>query len=173
MKITEDDVLINDIRYIPYIVECVNNMHDWGICFDANKIEWNVKIMDSVGLATSIHSKDSNKLIITLNQGLISQSDSEIKDTIYHELAHIVVGVNNKHGEKWLNLVSIIREKTGLPMKVTATELTKSYNLLGYKYALFCQKCGAILGRNTLTNDVENPDEYIHNSCGGKLVRIK
>lgn len=169
--ITKEDILIPDIRYIPIIVECINNLEKWGYAYNYKSINWSVAKMDCVGRASISFYNDNKQVItITLNQGLISQNKDTIRDTIYHELAHVIAGINDQHGDKWKTIVSDIRRRTGLPLKVSAEEgdLAEQYSILGYKFSYLCEKCGKVVG----TNKEYKNTVLTHINCGGILKRI-
>ncbi len=182
--ICEDDIIIPDTRYIPIIVECINNLTQWGFDFDYLSIKWDIQKMDPLGLTSWKTIDGVLDTTIYLNQGLITQDISIIKDTVYHEIAHVLAGPNVGHGPKWLNIVSFISKKTGLPMQVTqkSESLENEYFLQGHKYALICEKCGRIIGFEEMTDFVKNPRSfdkehncyrYTHTGCGGVFKRIK
>lgn len=41
--ICEDDIIIPDTRYIPIIVECIDNLIQWGFDFDYLSIKWDIQ----------------------------------------------------------------------------------------------------------------------------------
>lgn len=67
--------------------------------------------MDPLGLTSWKTIDRVLDTTIYLNQGLITQDISIIKDTVYHEIAHVLVGPNVAHGPKWLNIVSFFGKK--------------------------------------------------------------
>lgn len=141
-----------------------------------------MRMMDSFGVTTSVSGEQFIR--ITLNQGLATQSREVIEDTIYHELAHAIVGVKEGHGKEWKRVVKIIRNHTRLPLHVNGeiTDVTEAYWMRGYKYVLRCEKCGQTIGFNTKNDLIKNPSEwdekhncrrFTHTNCGGSWTRIK
>lgn len=179
-----NDIIIPDSRYLPLISKCINNLYTWGFAFDYAAINWDIDKMEPLGLTKWENQNGYLKITIVLNQGLITQDKNVVLDTIYHELAHVIAGPGVQHGQKWLDIVSIIRTKTGLPMRVKATEdeTDDQYYLIGYKYAIMCEKCGKIVGFNKKVPVVINPKmidpksnsyRFFHADCGGLWRRIK
>lgn len=146
------------------------------------EIRWSMKQIDGFGFTKK---KKGGKFIkIELNQGLATQSREVIEDTIYHELAHAVVGVKGGHGKKWKEVIGIVREQTGLPLHIKGRidEVTDEFWFTGHKYVLKCKKCGKIIGINTKNDLVKHPEEwdairnrprFSHTRCGGQWERIK
>ena len=56
--------------------------------------------MDLLGLTSWKTIDGVLDTTIYLNQGLITQDISIIKDTVYHEIAHVLTGPNVGHGPK-------------------------------------------------------------------------
>lgn len=180
----ENEILIPDIRYIPYIKECVNNLKQWGFSYDYRNICWDVRKMQSVGRTEWSLENGEIKTTIILNQGLITLGEENIKDTIYHELGHVLAGPKAGHGEPWLKIMDFIKKKTSLPLtaQVEPEALSDLYYIVGHKYALMCEKCGKIIGFEKEEPFVKNPKEYdeinkcyrfTHKGCGGLWQRIK
>lgn len=172
---------IPDSKVRHVITECLRSMEGWGLKVNT-EIRWSMKKMDSFGTTSSV--KGETFIRITLNQGLATQSKKVIADTVYHELAHALVGIKEGHGKEWKRITRIIKNHTNLPLRVNGkiSDVTNDYWVTGYKYVLKCTKCGQMIGFNTRSELVDNPDEwddihnckrFTHKDCGGSWVRIK
>lgn len=73
---------------------------------------------------------DPSRMTIFLSKHfLVEDSDKEIRDTILHEVAHVLAGCHEKHGKKW---IKIVEQLGGKPM-------AKSYvNTVPYRYVGTC-----------------------------------
>lgn len=172
---------IPDKKIRSSITKCLRSMKEWGLEVKG-EIRWSLKRMDSFGTTTSVSGETFVR--IALNQGLVTQSRRVVEDTIYHELAHVVAGIKTKHGDEWKRIVTVIRNNTGLPIRVNGrvSDVTNDFWFLGYKYVLRCEQCGQMIGFNTKNDLVNNPGEwdekhncrrFTHAGCGGSWVRIK
>lgn len=172
---------IPDVKIQKCITECLRSMKGWGLEV-TQEIKWSMKKMDAFATTTSVSGESFIR--IALNQGLATQAKRIVMDTIYHELAHVVAGVSRKHGAEWKRVVEIIRQHTGLPIRVNGRieDITNDFWYMGYKYVMRCDKCGQMVGFNTKNDLVNNPREwdeehncqrFTHRECGGSWTRIK
>ena len=170
---------VSDEKIRNVITKCLRNVKAWGLDIGQQPVQWEVKKMNAFGETrwTSLGVK------ILLNQGLGTQSNKVIEDTIYHELAHIIAR-DASHGAKWKTVTKFIRQKTKLPLNVTGgiEDVTNDYWMAGYKYVVRCKKCGQMIGFNALNDLVRNPGEwdsehnckrFSHSACGGAWERVK
>lgn len=172
---------IPDKKIRSVITNCLRSMKEWGLEVKG-EIRWSMKKMDSFGVTTNVSGEQFIRIV--LNQGLATQSKKVIEDTVYHELAHAVVGIKKGHGDAWKKVINTIRSHTGLPLQVNGEigDVTNDFWFTGYKYVLRCEKCGQMIGFNTKNELVKNPGEwdeqhncrrFSHTACGGAWVRVK
>lgn len=164
------------------IIECMARMKEWGL-LTVDNIEWTTQKMTPMG-KTFWFRDSEGRIKISLNDGLVLQPANIIKDTIYHELAHVVAGRAAGHGEQWKRIIEIIKLKTGLQIQRLASlkEISNRYwTDGGYKYLFRCKTCGRMLGFMKKNEFVKHYDawdrknncrRFTHTGCGGEWELI-
>lgn len=104
---------------------------------------------------------------ITVNRNI--NDDTQLKNTLLHELAHIEDYVRNgkcsHHGWRWKQIAMRIGcngERTS--KKPVTTE---------YKYEVRCTECGYTIGRHKKSKLVKYHSHYSCGKCGGNFERVK
>jgi predicted SprT family Zn-dependent metalloprotease len=134
--------VITDARVLTIISSCVSDMKNWGFKLPREIKFYSAECSSRLGLAT--YSDNS----VTLSSFLFKESqDDNIRNTVYHELAHLVAGPGTHHGPKWQAVAKVITEKTGL--KIERLAKTANYEYFQseeysnkYKYSFKCSGCG-------------------------------
>ena len=122
-------------------------------------------------------AKRANGYTIEISYRLLADDVDEIalKDTIQHELLHTIPGCMN-HGDRWQRYAAYVNREYGYHVSrcADASVYTEKYNVAAstYKYAVQCQKCGAIVQRMRATSVITNPGRYRCARCGGRFERI-
>lgn len=100
-------------------------------------------------------------------------SDQVLKDTIVHELLHTLPGCLN-HSQAWKEFARRVNQ--ALPsyqIKVRTSYAEKGIapprKVPQYRYILRCQKCGAEIRRQRMSDVVRFPQRY-RCACGGTLL---
>lgn len=176
---------IKDKRMLTLINSCVKDMKSWGFKLPV-PINW-YSANCSKRLGQAVYLDNS----ITLSSFLFKESeDDNIRNTIYHELCHLVAGPGTHHGPKWKAVAKIVTEKTGLKIARLAESDKYDYfhskEFLGkYKYNFKCKKCGIEVHYQKRTKFVNTySDTYLDNQgnkkprwvcscCGGTFEKIK
>lgn len=110
---------------------------------------------------------------IELNPAIVEDTtpDSELENTLLHELLHTVPDCWSHTGE-WKRLAEIVNREYGYSIRRTNTyeNVAARYEAHNqYKYICACEKCGAEFKFKRWCNTVENPSRYNHTKCGGSL----
>lgn len=123
-----------------------HGLHDWHVTSD--------KAIHRLGYA------HSGKKIISLSiYHLQNSDDSEIIDTIRHEVAHAIVGTRNKHNSLWkMKAIEI-----GARPKACGPAVKNIETIVKPKYSGICAKCGKAFYAYRRLKGMQN---RIHAVCG-------
>ena len=122
--------------------------------------------------------------VIVLSSFVFKESDEAIKNTILHEMGHIIAGPGIKHGPVWQRIVEKMNQATGLhitrcyddsEMPVHAAAIAKAY-----KYKFACEQCGQQLKYVKRSKFVDTYNEILPTGaprwtcavCGGTFKKI-
>lgn len=182
---TRNRYAIKDIRILKLINECTTNVQIWGFKLPKEITWYSAQCNNRLGLAN--YRTNS----ITLSTFLFKETDdNNIRNTIYHELGHLIAGPKAHHGYEWKKVVKVISDKTGLIIsrlaKTSDYEYFQSTDYQDkYKYIFKCKHCGCTLRYQKHTNFVDTyNDTYVDTKgnkkprwtcscCGGTFERIK
>ena len=115
---------------------------------------------------------------IAINEILFNEKVDKkvLKQVVIHELLHTCEGTKG-HNTVWKNYAKTVNEKLGYNISTYANFSDKEFprDLLaqGAKYALKCEKCGAVRLYKVKTKTVNNPENSACRQCGGNFKRIK
>ena len=184
MTETRNRYAINNTRILKLINICTKDVQDWGFKLPKEITWYAANCKRRLGLAS--YSTNS----ITLSKFLFNETkDDNIKNTIYHELAHLIAGPRTHHGPAWQKVAKVISVKSGL--NITKLAETANYEYFNsqaykdlYKYVFKCTKCGCTLKYQKKTNFVDTYNEMITvggiqkhrwtcSCCGGHFERVK
>lgn len=145
---------LQDSRVLKYCEECVQVMNELG--YNIKGVDWRVfRSTHTYGLAY----KKFNTVV--LNQELTKEEESAVKNTIFHELAHIAAPAGTKHGPDWQWICEKIRQKTGQVITRTNPmsqhQGVNAFRETKIKYVFQCPGCESILKYTKRTRFV---DEY-------------
>ncbi len=162
---------ITDQRVLMLIGTCVGNMEEWGFKLPP-KITWySSKCSKRLGQAAY---KDNS---ITLSSFLFKETkDDNIKNTIYHELCHLVAGPGTHHGPAWQKVAKLVTQKSGL--EITRLAKSEDYDYFKseeyhnkHKYCFRCKGCGAEVHYQKRTQFVNTYSDTFTDSKGVKKPR--
>ena len=161
------------------IKECCEDVSNMGLKVPSH-IDW--YSMNSIRRAGQANSQRN---VIRLSTYIVNDTEKQIKSTIYHELAHLIVGCQEGHGYKWKKTAQIITGYTGIP-------ITRCYNMTDrggmraayksqVKYVFRCKDCGLIVERTKKTKFVREYNQLTSSGkpiwrcakCGGQFELIK
>lgn len=151
-------------------------MKRWG--FNVPPIMWTQANLDKtlIGETQQVKFKGSSELgiRIVLNKTGLIDIKGEFENTVYHELAHAVAGMDCVHSERWQKVAEVIRERTGIKIdeNMDPTTVPDEY-WMQFKYVLHCNRCGLVVGFDEKNKTVRKPHEFVCGRCGGTLERIK
>lgn len=184
MAQTRNRYAINNQRILKLIRQCTQDVQDWGFKLPKEITWYSASCKRRLGLASYTNNS------ITLSQFLFNESnDDNIKNTIYHELAHLIAGPHTHHGPAWQRVANEISTRSGLVISRLAHSedyeyfQSQDYKDL-YKYVFKCKQCGCTVKYQKRTrfvdtyNDtytikgVEKP-RWTCSCCGGTFQRIK
>ena len=109
--------------------------------------------------------------VIEISDKLLTADPKIIKDTLAHEILHTCRGCQN-HQQKWKDYAAMMNNAYGYEIKRTGKieELGTTHEKIA-RYALKCEKCGAVLTRTRRSNVIDHPERY-RCKCGGALKPI-
>lgn len=111
-KIVITRIPILEHRRLKILADCDRRFKsyckEWGIEKQLPNIAW-YTYNDASELGVTIFGDNS----ITLNEKLFSSNPMLLKQTIYHEMAHLIAGYEVNHGKDWTKLVNKINEREG------------------------------------------------------------
>lgn len=131
--------VLGDTRVLAWCNECVQVM---------NKLGYNIKDIDwRIGKSASWFGLAYKKFnLVVLNRELLKEDEAAVKNTIYHELAHIAAPGYSHHGYEWQCICEKIRKYTG--QVITRTNpfsqhaAVKAHRDAAIKYEFVCPECG-------------------------------
>jgi predicted SprT family Zn-dependent metalloprotease len=135
-----------------------NNLYGWGFAFSRGRRALGLCRIKSSGL-------NLNKTIQLSKYMVLKLDDSEIKDTILHEIAHAIQWDKSgylSHDNEWKEILISI----GGSGERTA-DIDR--NKIDYKYVGVCSKCGKEVG-GWMRMPKRN---FLHKNCGGVLKMKK
>lgn len=182
-------ILIPGERVRALIVRCVADMSEWGYRLPA-EIEWRRDFAKRrIGQARLRRACDGPSVVLLGHLMLENDADDAIRNTIYHELAHLAAGWGAGHGPKWQRIARDVTRRTGLVIKRLADSAEHPWiareDAAAAKYAFRCRKCGAVVTRMRRSAFTESYDEvaigddgtrtprWLCAKCGGTFERIK
>ena len=141
------------------ILECEKKLQEMG--YDIPVINYKITKNKLFGYC---EAKNEEEFDIYINEYLLYESDEEIKNTVYHEIAHAIDMVNSfangnlyfvgntlyrkrgtctPHGKSWKNIVNKISQKTGIQINITDEFPSNMENkfLNDAKFILQCPNC--------------------------------
>ena len=97
------------------IFQCMQNMARWGYPVP-KKLAFYLDIRkDDLTLGSC---REDNIILLHKNLlRIIASNEDLVYETVYHELAHAVAGLDVGHGEKWQAITRMINQKTGLKIR--------------------------------------------------------
>lgn len=109
--------------------------------------------------------------VIEISDKLLTADPKIIKDTLAHEILHTCRGCQN-HQQKWKDYAAMMNNAYGYEIKRTGKieELGTTHEKFA-RYALKCEKCGALLTRMRRSKVIDHPERY-RCKCGGRLLTI-
>ena len=95
-------------------------------------------------------------------------------NTMIHEILHAYFP-RDHHGGNWKRYADVITRETGIKIERLADkESSEAFNKnIDFKYILKCTKCGKEFGYSRMCRAVKYAEHCTHNTCGGKIRRIK
>lgn len=177
---------ITDKRVLDLINDCIDNLFKINYQIDNDISFYYGTALGQLGTLISPKRPYDNYQLV-LNKELLKESDDDIQNTIYHELAHYIVikdlfneGVlywddyklfirrslynkadHSSHGNYWLKVANDISTRLKLPKKITVTNSNKSMNNYydsNVHYIVRCKKCGQEYKFNRKTKFVQDPN---------------
>lgn len=134
--------VLGDTRVLGWCKECVEIMNQIG--YPIKDVDWRTgKSASWFGIAY----KKIN--LIVLNQELLKEGEDAVKNTIFHELAHIAAPEYAKHGYEWQCVCEKIRKYTG--QVITRTNPFSQHQAVKVlrdskiKYIFQCPECGCLI----------------------------
>lgn len=108
---------------------------------------------------------------IKLSRYLVALNDeSEVRDTILHEIAHAIAGLNNGHNEVWR---AVCRQVGARPERLAGEEVAVVPHLL----ELVCGHCGNVVAKRHRRMNAERLKHCYCRDCGlaskGSLLQRK
>lgn len=105
---------------------------------------------------------------IKLSRHLVSlNTDDEVRDTILHEIAHAIAGLNNGHNHVWK---AACRRIGARPQRLAGEEV----RIVKGRYAIYCPSCDRDIARRHRRMRTDRLARTYCRSCGptskGKLV---
>ena len=119
-------------------------------------VGWSFKFFKSnIRLGTCDYT---NKQIL-INEEFINRDDDEVKDTILHEIAHVLTfGCN--HNNQWkLKCVEL-----GCKPSLESNVITKT----NFKYEVYCPTCDKVIGKR-----YNRRRNMMHANCGSRVTYRK
>jgi len=129
------------------------------------------KELGSAGIRTERHHRTrkvvSEDKSIALSRHLVRLNDeAEVRDTILHEIAHALAGIEHGHDAVWQ---AVCRKIGAKPNRIADQEV----NVVEPRYRLMCGCCDRILARRHQRMTAERIQRTICTACGkpslGKL----
>ena len=115
---------------------------------------------------------------IDINITLLDERNGEdgLINTILHELLHTCPGCMN-HGAEWKKWAGKVRRHYGYNIQRLSDDDEKdvttgnlNYKPVAYKYLIYCEKCGKLVGRRKKRCHITDyPELWKHSGCGGLL----
>lgn len=114
--------------------------------------------------------KDRLYWVIEISDRLLEAPESICRETIAHEVLHTCRGCQN-HQQKWKEYAAMMNLAYGYDIKRTGkAEDMGITRVKSARYALVCEKCGALITRTRRSKLIDNPDRY-RCKCGGRLIK--
>lgn len=149
------------------------NNKRYGCCKQENPDKTSTKIR-RVGRKTYISYERFKEHHIEISKWVMNLEDNIIKNTIIHEIIHCFPGCNN-HGKLFKQYAEFINQKLNYNIQTVGnrkedyekSNLEYVENQNNYKYKIICEKCGLIIYRQRLKENLIK--KYRCGKCGGKL----
>jgi len=91
-----------ELRHVETLAIQLMRTHLGARSINGWEFKWNTRI-------TSLGLCDYNKKVIQLSKPwMVKLSDYEIKDTILHEIAHVIAGPLAEHGKDWIAAAKLV-----------------------------------------------------------------
>ena len=150
-------------------------------CFDMLlevEIKWGdittIMIDEKMYSYLGVCSRRGGRFKITINPALLDSSETDLEDTILHEMIHTVDGCWN-HGAEWKRKAKMINDRFGYNISrcgnTDAVEKRREEHS-PYKYAVECPVCGYRWKYRRWCKTVAHPDHYRCTECDAKLKAV-
>ena len=178
---------IKDIKYLEKIVnQAMSDVEKLGFKLkekmkDVTFIQLtNAKNTMGVCCSRREYTKDGkikSVFFLKFSKYLLTLDEKEIKDVVYHEIAHAISNPRNKkHNYYWQYAARTINDAYGLNIQhYVPSEVTQQLEEKGikkYKHIIKCESCGAIIKRQRDSSFTKHPENYRCGKCGGKFIKI-
>ena len=108
--------------------------------------------------------KKSERRTIVLSRPLVQLNDEEqIRDTILHEIAHALAGVEHGHDHVWK---AVCKKIGAIPKRIAGEEV----NTVDARYQLICRCCQQVLAHRHRQIDSKRIKRSYCNHCGRKSL---
>ena len=113
----------------------------------------------------------NGRFYIEISKSLLICSETEIAETIAHEVLHTCPGCRN-HQTLWKLYAKRMNELFGYNIsRIGSYPIFPEKEAKAAKYTLKCKKCGTLITRTRLSKVIKNPSRY-RCRCGGSLERV-
>lgn len=154
--------VLEDTRVLGWCKECVGIMKQIG--YPMREVDWRTTSRKNSSWFGMAYKKYN---LIVLNHELIHEDETVVKNTILHELAHLVSPVKG-HGACWQAICDRIRDYTGQVITRTSSfskhAAVQAVHESSIKYEFVCPECGC---RVRLKRKSRFVDEYDQLSSNG------
>lgn len=117
--------------------------------------------------------KTGDKYYINISSRILADDTDPhaVIELLIHEILHTCRGCMT-HKNEWKRLANLVTKTTGF--KITRTTSAEHFGIIlddnrKSKYVFVCQKCGAVIRRERVSNFVRHPERYSCGKCGGKF----
>lgn len=138
------------------------------------EISWNNRFNGATaGVARFINKNGVIYRKIEISSKYIQYYPNQLKTVLLHEMIHIILDINERHGIKFIEQMNRINKALEIEGEENRISIKIPFNKVmpkKYKYSYLCEKCGMIYNR------VKNPiniRKYVCGKCLGKLKNIK
>lgn len=123
----------------------LTGFYGWTFKLNTNKARLGVCKYNQKSIELSVHHVDS-------------ASEPEVRDTLLHEIAHVMAGVKAKHGFGW--------RRVALSIGCNGLRCGTIHNKPAPNFIGTCAKCGTEIPRYRLKRRLMNSPTVHHLSCG-------
>ena len=139
----------------------------------AGNTEWKINTRAKTRLG--VCKKTGDRYVIEIAAALLDESaaESELKNTVMHELLHTCRGCMS-HTGRWRELADRVNAACGLSVsRTTERDKAEIPDALAAKpkYRIVCTACGAVYERFRRSRLTDHPEMYKCGRCGGSLKK--